>query len=144
TCRSVLGKHPRPPAVGQADTSRGGAKPAGRGATLTVLPAAPATHRTRRLPVTLITVRTHAMSDNPATPDAHRPPAPASRSAMLIVFLVVFIDLLGFGIVLPLLPLFGESYVDALIPGGKENRAGGAILGLLMSAFSLMQLFFAP
>jgi len=29
------------------------------------------------------------------------------RSALLIVFLVMFIDLLGFGIVLPLLPRYG-------------------------------------
>jgi MFS transporter, DHA1 family, tetracycline resistance protein len=76
-----------------------------------------------------------------AGPEA--PPA-SNRSALLIVFVVVFIDLLGFGIVLPLLPRFGEEYVEALIPGGRENRLGGAILGLLMSSFSLMQFVFAP
>jgi MFS family permease len=63
---------------------------------------------------------------------------------MFIVFLVVFIDLLGFGIVLPQLPLYGDKYVNALIPGGKENPAGGAILGLLMASFSAMQFVFAP
>jgi MFS family permease len=72
------------------------------------------------------------------------PAAPSNRSALLIVFLVVFIDLLGFGIVLPLLPLYGETYVDALIPGGKGNRVGGSILGLLMASFSAMQFLFAP
>src|SRR5438094_5524677 len=72
------------------------------------------------------------------------PPAPSPRSALLIVFLVVFIDLLGFGIVLPLLPLIGDTYVSAVIPGGKEAKAGGAVLGLLMSSFSLMQFVFAP
>jgi MFS family permease len=71
------------------------------------------------------------------------PVAASNRSALFIVFLVVFIDLLGFGIVLPLLPLFGEGYVEALIPGGKE-RAGGAILGLLMASFSAMQFIFSP
>src|SRR5205809_5220588 len=80
------------------------------------------------------------MSD-PAT----TPPAPtSSRNAQLIVFLVVFIDLLGFGIVLPLLPLYGDTYVAAIIPGGKENRLGGAIVGVLMASFSLMQFVFAP
>jgi DHA1 family tetracycline resistance protein-like MFS transporter len=84
------------------------------------------------------------MTDTPTTPTDAPSPAGSRRSALLIVFLVVFIDLLGFGIVLPLLPLFGEEYVDALIPGGKANRAGGAILGLLMAAFSMMQFLFAP
>src|SRR5882724_5904529 len=68
----------------------------------------------------------------------------ASRSALFIVFLVVFIDLLGFGIVLPLLPLYGDRYVGELIPGGKNSSQGGAVLGLLMSSFSLMQFIFAP
>jgi MFS family permease len=83
--------------------------------------------------------------------EVSRSPAPAAgegqpsrKFALLIVFVVVFIDLLGFGIVLPLLPRFGETYVEALIPGGRENRLGGAILGLLMSSFSLMQFVFAP
>src|SRR5206468_5572808 len=29
-------------------------------------------------------------------------------------------------------------------PGGKEARLGGAVLGLLMASFSLMQFIFAP
>jgi MFS family permease len=66
------------------------------------------------------------------------------RAALLTVFLVVFIDLLGFAIVLPLLPVFGDTYLRALFEGGKEGRAGGAVLGLLMASFSLMQFLFAP
>jgi MFS family permease len=69
---------------------------------------------------------------------------PNFRRTLAIVFLVVFIDLLGFGIVLPLLPLFSEGYVSALGFGGKESKAGGAILGLLMASFSAMQFLFAP
>jgi MFS family permease len=72
------------------------------------------------------------------------PEAVAPRSALAIVFLVVFIDLLGFGIVLPLLPLYGESYVAALFAGGHESGAGGAVVGLLMASFSAMQFIFAP
>ncbi len=56
-----------------------------------------------------------------------------SRGSLLVVFLVVFIDLLGFGIVLPLLARYGEHF-----------QAGGATLGLLMASFSAMQFLFAP
>src|SRR5271154_6374370 len=68
------------------------------------------------------------------------------RKAMFIVFLVVFIDLLGFGIVLPLLPLYGDKYVAAVLPGAdiRSDWRIGAIVGLLMSTFSLMQFVFAP
>lgn len=79
-----------------------------------------------------------------SAPAATEAPATPNRSALLIVFVVVFIDLLGFGIVLPLLPRFGDIYVEVLIPGGRANRWGGAVLGLLMASFSLMQFVFAP
>ncbi len=71
-----------------------------------------------------------------------REPAASNRSAMMIVFLVVFIDLLGFGIILPLLPRIAENEVKALIPDGTWEV--GLVVGLLMSSFSLMQFMFAP
>jgi MFS transporter, DHA1 family, tetracycline resistance protein len=54
-------------------------------------------------------------------------------SRLLIIFLTVFIDLLGFGIIIPLLPFYAE-------------RFGGSALtvGLLSTSFSLMQFIFAP
>jgi MFS transporter, DHA1 family, tetracycline resistance protein len=80
---------------------------------------------------------------------ANRTPQPDAspsghRSAMLIVFLVMFIDLLGFGIVLPLLPRFGKEYLAYLLPGGSESRYSGMVLGLMMASFSAMQFVFAP
>ncbi len=36
--------------------------------------------------------------------------SPPHRGSLLIIFLTVFIDLLGFGIVLPLLPIYGEQF----------------------------------
>jgi DHA1 family tetracycline resistance protein-like MFS transporter len=66
----------------------------------------------------------------------------SARSALVIVFLVTFIDLLGFGIVLPLLPVYGSDIIGPLFPGSKELT--GMILGLLMASFSLMQFIFAP
>jgi DHA1 family tetracycline resistance protein-like MFS transporter len=61
---------------------------------------------------------------------------------MMIVFLVVFIDLLGFGIVLPLLPRIAESYARRVFP--EPAWMVGLVVGLLMSSFSLMQFLFAP
>jgi MFS transporter, DHA1 family, tetracycline resistance protein len=53
--------------------------------------------------------------------------------ALGLMFLTVFIDLIGFGIILPLLPL----YV-------KQFGATGFAAGLLLMSYSLMQFFFAP
>src|SRR5947199_1313018 len=68
--------------------------------------------------------------------------APASnRSAMMTVFLIVVVDLLGFGIVLPILPITGREYLTPLFP---DEAARGAVIGLLMASFSAMQFLFAP
>jgi MFS family permease len=58
--------------------------------------------------------------------------AKRKKAGLLIVFVTVFIDLLGFGIVLPLLPRYGEYF------------QAEALLGLLMASFSAMQFLFAP
>jgi DHA1 family tetracycline resistance protein-like MFS transporter len=55
------------------------------------------------------------------------------KSSLLVIFLVVFIDLVGFGIVVPILPYYAESY-----------GASAWALGWLMTAYSLFQFFFAP
>lgn len=59
--------------------------------------------------------------------------AAGSKASLFIVFLTVFIDLLGFGIVLPLLPRYGKHFA-----------IDGVWLGALMASFSLMQFLFAP
>jgi MFS family permease len=80
----------------------------------------------------------------PPAPEAEEEVRPGSRRALFIVFLVVLIDLLGFGIVLPLLPLYGELMMDPLFPGDAYRSIRGLLLGLLLSVFSLMQFLFAP
>jgi len=55
------------------------------------------------------------------------------RSALGILFLVVFIDLLGFGMVIPVMPLYAE-----------ELGAPKAWIGLLLTGYSAMQFVFAP
>lgn len=77
-------------------------------------------------------------SDPSASPSSAAGPP---RGALLVVFLTVFIDLLGFGIVLPVMPRQAEPYLAAL---GLSPLAGGAVIGLLFSVFSLMQFLFSP
>jgi MFS family permease len=81
--------------------------------------------------------------DEPVAPK-DQPGGGGHRGTMFIVFLVVFIDLLGFGIVLPLLPLYGVDFLKPLLPGEENRPLRGMILGLLMSSFSGMQFLFAP
>lgn len=54
-------------------------------------------------------------------------------SPLVIVFVTVFIDLLGFGIIIPLLPFYAESF-----------GASALMIGLLGTSFSLMQFVFSP
>ena len=60
------------------------------------------------------------------------------KPSLLVIFLSVFIDLIGFGIVLPLLPNYAE---DSLRP---DFTAKGLIIGAIIASFSAMQFFFAP
>jgi DHA1 family tetracycline resistance protein-like MFS transporter len=62
-------------------------------------------------------------------------PKEASHGSLLVIFLTVFIDLLGFGIVLPLLPLYADQF---------GTDPSGFIIGMLMASFSIMQFLFAP
>jgi MFS family permease len=84
----------------------------------------------------------NADAPKPPTLQPHETGKRVDRSAMMIVFLVVFIDLLGFGIVLPLLPRIGEAYAQQVFP--RPAWMVGMVVGLLMSSFSLMQFLFAP
>ena len=81
------------------------------------------------------------MSAAPVESGVSRPDEAASRAALLVVFLTVFIDLLGFGIVLPVMPRQAEPFLNAL---GLSPAAQGAVIGVLFSSFSLMQFLFSP
>src|SRR5881409_3100474 len=80
---------------------------------------------------------TSGISEIAKTPAGH-------RFTLFIVFLVVFIDLLGFGIVLPLLPLYATELLEPLFPGEAQRPLRGVLLGALMASFSAMQFVFAP
>ena len=61
------------------------------------------------------------------------PPQAQRRAALPILFLTVFIDLLGFGIVIPFVPLYAA-----------RMHVGAAGIGVMLSAYSLAQLICAP
>lgn len=69
------------------------------------------------------------------SPVATDPADSQTRGSLLVIFLTVFIDLLGFGMVLPLLPIYASDF------GLGEH---GWQIGALMASFSLMQFLFAP
>ena len=52
---------------------------------------------------------------------------------LLVIFLTVFVNLVGFGIIIPLLPFYAETF-----------GASPVTIGLLFAAFSIAQLFAAP
>ena len=55
------------------------------------------------------------------------------KPTLLVIFLTVFVDLIGFGLVLPLLPNYSKNF-----------GASGFEVGVIMAAYSLMQFLFAP
>src|SRR3954470_22596592 len=57
------------------------------------------------------------------------------RSPLLVIFITVFIDLVGFGIVIPVLPFYVE---------GSRFNASPRAVGLLFASYSIMQLVFTP
>ncbi|MFZ5810373.1 MAG: MFS transporter [Chloroflexota bacterium] len=55
------------------------------------------------------------------------------NSRLLTIFVIVFVDLLGFGLILPLLPYYAETY-----------GASAAMVGLLVASYAGAQLIGAP
>lgn len=55
------------------------------------------------------------------------------RSPLLVIFITIFIDLIGFGIMIPILPYYAERF------GSTPFE-----IGLLFSSYSVMQFIFAP
>src|SRR5262245_14231476 len=72
----------------------------------------------------------------PQPPAMNEPDSPtASRGSLAIIFLTVFIDLLGFAMVLPLLPVYAKKF---------NADESGLLIATLMASFSVMQFLFAP
>ena len=52
---------------------------------------------------------------------------------LLIIFLTILVNLIGFGIIIPLLPFYATTF-----------GASPLVVGLLFASFSLAQLFASP
>src|SRR5207248_2332257 len=52
---------------------------------------------------------------------------------LLIIFLTIFVNLIGFGIIIPLLPFYAQTF-----------GASPVVIGLLFAVFSFCQLLSAP
>jgi len=57
------------------------------------------------------------------------PPMPASRARFAVIFFTVLIDLIGFGIVMPILPFYAQRF-------GASGLAYGVVLGVSRSCSS--------
>ena len=55
------------------------------------------------------------------------------KPSVLVIFLTVFIDLIGFGIIVPFIPSYGEHF-----------GAHGVAIGVIFAAYSAMQFIFSP
>jgi len=55
------------------------------------------------------------------------------RTSLFVLFLTVFMDLIGFGMVIPFLPFYAREY-----------HASGFVVGAIVGVYSIMQFFFAP
>ena len=56
------------------------------------------------------------------------------KKSVGIIFLTVLIDLVGFGLILPLIPVYSS----------QSFGASGLVIGLIITSYSLMQFIFAP
>ena len=83
---------------------------------------------------------------NPYEPPGDAPPAASGpppegngrKAAIAFILLTLFIDILGIGIIIPVLP----ELVQELI-GGKESEAS-VYVGVIAALYALMQFLFAP
>lgn len=56
-----------------------------------------------------------------------------SKTPLLLIFMTVFIDLMGFGLVIPILPTYAQ-----------QLQASDFMVGLLIASYSIMQFLFTP
>ena len=63
------------------------------------------------------------------------------KPSVLVIFFTVFIDLIGFGIVVPLVPIYSKHLVPDVI---RPVWAQGIAIGIIFASYSAMQFIFSP
>ncbi len=68
------------------------------------------------------------------------------RSPLLVIFLTIFIDLIGIGILIPVVPqlLANPDSPQYLLPTGMSLDNGYLLLGVLTASYTIMQFIAAP
>lgn len=67
------------------------------------------------------------------------------NSTLWIIFLTIFLDMLGLGILIPILPmLVAPSSSFSITPSGWTTAEGYIMLGWLMAVFPIFQFLFTP
>lgn len=61
----------------------------------------------------------------------------SKKAQFIAIFLTIFIDLLGFGIVIPIVPFYLESFLT-------DSSQIGKVMATMITSYSLMQFLFAP
>ncbi|MEO1088360.1 MAG: MFS transporter, partial [Acidobacteriota bacterium] len=76
------------------------------------------------------------------SPETPSPGASKSReprqAAMIFIFITLFLNILGIGLVIPVLPELVRGFV------GGETAQASRYYGILVAIYALMQFFFAP
>ena len=67
-----------------------------------------------------------------------------SRSPLFTIFLTVFIDMLGVGIIIPILPALFFEPETSIVPLSMSEDQRSFLYGALLGVFPLMQFFGAP
>src|SRR6185436_10380264 len=63
---------------------------------------------------------------------------PARKPALGFIFVTLFLDILGIGLIIPILPRLIETFCGGNVPSASR------IFGWLAALYSLMQFLFAP
>ncbi len=82
-----------------------------------------------------VAIQTSSSSDNAgSTDDLSRP----RKAAIAFILLTLLLDILGIGIVIPVLPELVKQFV------GGDTSTAGLYVGVIAATYSLMQFIFAP